>query len=245
MIFLQILRQIRALSYRNQDMNDHENSPTGPGESLDQVTQRLAQLEQDLQEVRSMLGYYPPQEPSEPRYDSSLSSPLAMESPQPGHEQERYEYRTPPTEPGDEIDSSDSGPATIPEESPISPAGATLPQESLESNTLNIDVLEQRDELVVVADLPGTGEDEIDVQFTTDGLQIEGTPDTDENGGEDEEEELSKTYIVRERPQSWTRTVYLPDTVERDEAFVESVEFKNGRLTITLQKSVVGQQISV
>lgn len=91
------------------------------------------------------------------------------------------------------------------------------------------------DEIVVIADLPGFDEDEIEIQFTDAGLQIEGIQ-------EEGEEELSGTYLVRERPRSWTRTVYLPDTVEREDTSVESVEFKNGRLTIILQESRIADQ---
>lgn len=197
-----------------------------------------------------------PQESSEPQYDQNLSTPPEMGSSPPGLEQGEYEYNTPPTDPQTEFERAGIGtspmglqgePIQEPvQEEPMVQEPEAIPREGpMEDDTLNIDVLEQDDELVIIADLPGIDEDEIDIRFTVDGLQIKGTSDTDEEETKDEGTESSPTYIVRERPQSWSRTVYLPDTVERDESSVDSVEFKNGRLTITLRKTAVDKQVSI
>lgn len=186
-------------------MDNNHNSPTTPGEPLEQVTQRLARLEQELQEVRALLKQYLPDHPQE--LNQGVAHPPA--------------------------DSGSAGVASLdPQEVPVAMGE---PEEAMELTSLDIDVLDQDDEIVVIADLPGFDEDEIEIQFTDAGLQIEGIQ-------EEGEEELSGTYLVRERPHSWTRTVYLPDTVEREDTSVESVEFKNGRLTIILQESRIADQ---
>ncbi len=109
------------------------------------------------------------------------------------------------------------------------------PEVTMEPTSLNVDVLDRDDEIVVIADLPGFDEDDIEIRFTDAGLRIEGAE-------EENEKEISGTYLVRERPRSWTRTVHLPDTVERDGASVESTEFTNGTLTITVRQSGIADQ---
>jgi HSP20 family protein len=119
---------------------------------------------------------------------------------------------------------------------------SAIPSEGLTgSKTINVDVFEQNDEFVVIVDLPGISKDEINLQLTADGLQIEDSSDERE---EETEENSSKTFFIRECPQSISRKIYLPHVIDRDESSVKSVDFDNGRLTIVLRKSISNQENS-
>lgn len=90
-----------------------------------------------------------------------------------------------------------------------------------------IDVADEDDEFVVVADLPGVEKEDIDLTITERVLTIEATHETTE-------EHDSEEYIRRERRhESVRRNVRLPEDVVADEA---SASYNNGVLTVTLPK---------
>ena len=90
-----------------------------------------------------------------------------------------------------------------------------------------MDFEETDDTLTLTADLPGWGEDEIEVELTDSTLRIKGE-------AKSEKEEKNKEYFFRERHLgSIYRAIQLP--CEIDQEHVEA-NFKNGVLTVTLAK---------
>jgi len=199
-------------------MTEHHDSPTETERSLEQVRRRLTRVERDLQGVRAALV----QQEQQTEVDGT---PLMMD--------------VAPSERAQVLNRAGIHPPTgavsfetAPTDLQAGPILIDEPEAVGDPSSFNIDVLDRDDEIVVIADLPGFDEDEIDVRFTDDGLQIEAVL-------EEDDKERSGTYLVRERPQSWVRAVNLPDTIERQDSSVESVEFEHGRLTIILQQSKI------
>ena len=94
-----------------------------------------------------------------------------------------------------------------------------------------IDVIENKDQIIVKATVPGVKPEEIDVSVVGDTLTIKG-----ETKAEQKFEEGN--YLRKERHfGSFQRTVTLPTTVMADKA---QAEFENGVLTLTLPKTEVG-----
>lgn len=92
---------------------------------------------------------------------------------------------------------------------------------------VDVDVADEGDEFVVVADLPGYEKEDIDLAVTERVLTIEATHETSA-------EHDSEEYIRRERRhESVRRDVRLPEAVVSDEA---SASYNNGVLTVTLPK---------
>lgn len=92
----------------------------------------------------------------------------------------------------------------------------------------NVDVIENDDNFVVKAELPGFKPEEVDVRFENGYLTMSG-----KTGGESERDE--GRYHVRERRMSsFSRTIGLPGSVNADKA---TAEFENGVLTLTLPKN--------
>ena len=92
---------------------------------------------------------------------------------------------------------------------------------------IDVDVAETETEVVVTADLPGFGSDDIDITLSGRDLTIEADR-------ESETEESDARYVRRERSHSrLSRTVYLPDEVEEESA---RASYRNGVLTVTLQR---------
>ncbi len=94
--------------------------------------------------------------------------------------------------------------------------------------TPNVDVIENNDNIVVKAELPGFKPEDVDVRIEGNTLMMrgEGTEETEKKEGQ---------YHLRERHQaSFTRAIPLPTGVNSDKA---SAEFENGILTLTLPKS--------
>jgi HSP20 family protein len=89
---------------------------------------------------------------------------------------------------------------------------------------------EDGDEYTVVADLPGYAVEDIDLTFADGDLRIDASREeafeaTDEDEG---------TYVHRERSESASRTVRIPDPVVEDEI---TASYTNGTLTVTLPKA--------
>ena len=96
--------------------------------------------------------------------------------------------------------------------------------------SIPLDVVQNSDELVVTASVPGTTKDEIDVSVDDNVLTIraEAKKSSSEESGE------SDGYLLRERRTgTYYRALRLPETVDYDKA--EST-FKDGVLTIKLPK---------
>lgn len=100
----------------------------------------------------------------------------------------------------------------------------------------NIDVLDDGDRIVVIVDLPGVEEADIDLRLTDDGLAVDTTATPSERSG---------TYLVHERPQAWQRTVHLPETVRRSDESVASIEYQHGRLTVVLDQRTGGDELTI
>ena len=101
-----------------------------------------------------------------------------------------------------------------------------------------VDLLEDKDQVVVKAALPGLKADDVQISVTADLLTLRG-----EFKGENESKDA--TYHIREyRSGSFERTLRLPSEVQTDKA---RAEFENGILTISLPKaeSVKPRSISI
>ena len=90
-----------------------------------------------------------------------------------------------------------------------------------------MDVVEEGDNLVVHASLPGVKPDDIQVSVDDDILTIRGHTSS-------EQEHREGSYLMRERRSgAFYRSLRLPDTVDADKA---KSTFQNGVLTITFHK---------
>lgn len=92
-----------------------------------------------------------------------------------------------------------------------------------------VNLVEETNEVVVTAEIPGLAEKDIELNVSSDLLTIKGAH------SEDREEE-DKSYHLRERYLgTFERAIPLP--VDVDVSRCESAEFKNGLLIIRLPKS--------
>lgn len=90
-----------------------------------------------------------------------------------------------------------------------------------------IDVVEEGDELLVRASLPGVNPDEIDVSIEDRVLTIKGETKV-------EEETKDGGYFIRERRTgSFRRSLRLPETADTEKA---KTVYENGVLTVALPK---------
>jgi HSP20 family protein len=90
-----------------------------------------------------------------------------------------------------------------------------------------LDLVENGDNFVVKAELPGFTADQVDVRIEGNTLTLRGEIKEDNDREEGQ-------YHVRERRQnSFVRSITLPATVNSDKA---NAEFENGVLTLTLPK---------
>lgn len=109
-----------------------------------------------------------------------------------------------------------------------------LPMVSLKAPSL--DVYEEKDEIVVKADLPGMNKDEIEVTVTGDVVTIKGEK-------KKEEEVKEKDYYRRERSYgSFVRSVELPCEVKSDQI---KANFKEGVLEVRMPKTEEAKKKSV
>jgi HSP20 family protein len=104
----------------------------------------------------------------------------------------------------------------------------------------SIDVKENDSEIVVLAELPGLEEKDIEVLLTDDTLTVKGEK-------KQEKEEKDKTYYHMERTYgSFQRVIPLPIGIDQKKV---KAQFKNGVLSITLQKTgqanVKGRKITI
>lgn len=100
----------------------------------------------------------------------------------------------------------------------------------------SLDVFEEKDEIVVKADLPGMAKDEIEVTVTENVVTIKGEK-------KKEEEVKEKDYYRRERSYgSFVRSVQLPSEVKSDQI---KANFKDGVLEVRMPKTEEAKKKSV
>ncbi|WP_254533783.1 Hsp20/alpha crystallin family protein [Natrinema gelatinilyticum] len=109
-----------------------------------------------------------------------------------------------------------------------------------EMTEMGVDLVDQGDEFVLTADVPGFERDEIDVRLSDRTLNI-----TAEH--EESTEEQEELYLKSERAhKSITRSVRIPEPVDEENV---SATYNNGVLTLTLPKQepsdVGGHRIEV
>lgn len=98
---------------------------------------------------------------------------------------------------------------------------------SLGSPGTGIDMTDSGDEFVVVVDVPGFEQDDIEVRLTKRKLSIDGER-------EHEVDDSEETYLRRERQtRSFSRQLTLPDPVDAEAV---DAQLNNGILTIRLPK---------
>ncbi len=103
-----------------------------------------------------------------------------------------------------------------------------LRTEPVELTAPAVDLYEEKDDIVVKAELPGMGKDNIEVNLTDHMLTIKGEK-------KKEEEIKEKDYYRSERSYgSFVRTLELPKDVHADKI---KASFKNGILEVRLPKT--------
>ena len=111
-----------------------------------------------------------------------------------------------------------------------------LPIRPLSLRMPSIDVYEEKDSVVVKAELPGMTKEDIEVNLAGEDLTIKGEKKEDKEVKED-------NYYRRERSYgSFLRTVALPSEVKSDEI---KASFKDGVLEIRLPKTEDAKKKSV
>lgn len=94
--------------------------------------------------------------------------------------------------------------------------------------TLELDIYETENEVVVKAAVPGLKPEDIDVTIAGDTLSIKGET-------QEEKEERGKNYLRRERRYgAFSRAVSLPAGLQADKA---EASFEDGMLTLTIPKA--------
>jgi HSP20 family protein len=98
---------------------------------------------------------------------------------------------------------------------------------NVESWAIPLDVVQQGDNIVVKATVPGVNPEDIDVSIENDVLTIRGQT-------KEEREHQEGNYLMRERRSgSFYRALRLPDTVDSDQA---QPHYEHGVLSITFPK---------
>ncbi|MHB0868337.1 MAG: Hsp20/alpha crystallin family protein [Chloroflexota bacterium] len=99
------------------------------------------------------------------------------------------------------------------------------------ASALPIDMFERKDELIVMAAVPGARPEDVDISITSDTLTIKATIHSEA----EKEESTSWTWYFHELDHGqFTRTVSLPFPVMADQA---DARFENGMLHLRLPKS--------
>jgi HSP20 family protein len=99
---------------------------------------------------------------------------------------------------------------------------------NVESWAIPLDVVQQGDNIVVKATVPGVNPEDIDVSIENDVLIIKGHT-------KEEREHQEGNYLMRERRSgSFYRALRLPETVNTDQAHPS---YEHGVLTITIPKA--------
>lgn len=110
-----------------------------------------------------------------------------------------------------------------------------LPLGNFEALTISpsIDIVEDKDNFKVEAEMPGLGEDDIHIDISDGQLMIRGEKTTSK-------QDKGKNYLAREIGYgAYERTIALPDTADIDQA---KASFKKGMLWITIPKKAEAVQ---
>lgn len=99
------------------------------------------------------------------------------------------------------------------------------------SSNVAVDVIETDEDVTVVADLPGFGGDDIDVELHDEALTVAAT--REETEGEDSTSEDARYHRRERRHGSISRRIPLPAAVDPDGA---AATYDDGVLTVTLPK---------
>jgi HSP20 family protein len=107
----------------------------------------------------------------------------------------------------------------------FSPGGGETGDE--ENWAIPLDVVQQGDNIIVKASVPGVNPEDIDVSIENDVLIIKGQT-------KEEREQQEGNYLMRERRSgSFYRALRLPDTLDSDQA---QSHYENGILSITFPR---------
>ena len=105
-----------------------------------------------------------------------------------------------------------------------------------EAWTPSLDVYQERDRVVVKANIPGVSPEKIDVSFQENVLTIEGEV-------QQEKEVREEDYLLRERAYgSFHRSITLPAGLDTQKA---EARYENGVLTITIPRLPEAQRRSI
>ncbi len=92
----------------------------------------------------------------------------------------------------------------------------------------NVDVIENNDNIIVKAELPGFKPQDVDVRVEGNMLVMRG------EGTEETEKKEGQYHLHERRQSSFVRSIPLPTGVDANKA---NAEFENGILTLTLPKN--------
>jgi len=102
-----------------------------------------------------------------------------------------------------------------------------------------VDLRDHGDEYVLLADLPGYDVADVDLTYADGNVRIEASRETSA------ESEFEGTYVSRERSQSVSRNVHVPEAVVEDDV---TASYEQGTLKVRLPKrteSVEGHSIDI
>jgi HSP20 family protein len=98
-----------------------------------------------------------------------------------------------------------------------------------------LDIVEKKDAYIIVADLPGVHQSEVDLSFEQNVLTIRGQKrpsfDPSRDGG-------LRVYTAERIAGAFERAIRLPDFVDSDKI---SAELRDGLLTVTIPKATAAQ----
>lgn len=98
---------------------------------------------------------------------------------------------------------------------------------AFEGKTPSVDVIENDDEIIVKAELPGVDKKDLDISVTNNTVTIKGS------SSHEEKEEKGDYYRCEISQGSYSRTLSLPAEVDEEKT---KAKFKNGILKLTLPK---------
>lgn len=135
----------------------------------------------------------------------------------------RYTRRTPTYSPWRELEEASSRLARFFDDTPMGPAngGVLMPA---------VNVEESKDELILTAELPGMGRDDIQIDLENNVLTISGEKSEERTEGSEER----RYHVWERRYGSFQRSFTLPRTVSADDI---SASFEHGVLTIRMPKA--------
>ncbi len=98
------------------------------------------------------------------------------------------------------------------------------------------DIIEKKDEILLIVDLPGFSKDEIEIEAGEDYVKIKAEK-------KEKEEKMEGKYVIKERNRNFYRYVELPYKIKQEEV---KAKLKDGVLQIILPKErKLGKKIEV